>query len=589
MKTLFGKLLFRFILITLIIIIIMGFSLIFFFKGFYFSIKEKEIINNSQIVLTHLSQAILKMDIQSVNNWLQVIARQNNGQAWLINKDGYLVTSYPQIEHDDSRIQFDTYKEIFEGNVITQRVESSYFERPMLLIGIPLLKIDDSKYGLMVFSSVAGINSTIAHVQRIMIYSSLGAIFLALIISYTWSKSLSNPLKKMSKVALELSNGDFKNKIEVPSKDDTEVGQLANSINYMSSKLKTTIDELIKERNKLKHVLTGMEEGVLAIDKNKGIILINNSARELLNILKEKPVGSKLTKLVKNEDITELILESLEKEKIIQDEFLIKKNNIQKRVLIHCTPLYNERKQLWGVVILFQDISERWRFEQLQKDFVANVSHELKAPLSSIKGAGEILLDKVVAAPDKQEEYLDMIVEETDRLEELVNNILLLSKLDEDIPEYKKEKINANELLQKVSKIFKKTIETKDYRLKTVLPEKQLFIKGSEDRLIQVMLNLLDNACKFSDNEGVIELGVMLVKNEVKFWVTDKGKGIPENELENIWERFYKVDKAHTRDKNGSGLGLSIVKNIIEKNGGRVFVESKLEYGSTFGFYLPKV
>ncbi|MFW6281826.1 MAG: HAMP domain-containing protein, partial [bacterium] len=262
MKTLFSKLLIRFILISLILIIIMGFSLIYFFKGFYFSIKEEEIINDSQIILAPLSQAILKGDKSSVQKWLEIIARQNDGQAWLIDKDGNLVMSFPTLGAKKTQVNFERYKEIFKGNIITQRVESRYFERPMLLIGVPFLKVDNSKYGLMVFTSVSGINSTIDRVQTMMIYFSLVAIALGFIISFTWSKSLSKPLKKMSEIAFELSNGEFGKTIELSKEEDNEIGKLANSINYMSRTLKTTIDNLLSERNKLKYVLTGMEEGI---------------------------------------------------------------------------------------------------------------------------------------------------------------------------------------------------------------------------------------------------------------------------------------------------------------------------------------
>ncbi|MFP4662217.1 MAG: sensor histidine kinase, partial [Halanaerobiales bacterium] len=242
----------------------------------------------------------------------------------------------------------------------------------------------------------------------------------------------------------------------------------------------------------------------------------------------------------------------------------------------------------WGVVALFQDISERWRFEQLQKDFVANVSHELKAPLSSIKGAGEILLDKVIVEPAKQDEYLKMIVEETDRLEDLVDDILILSELDANTSNYSRAKISVNDLLKKVSRIFRKIMDQENYSLQIILSEENIYIRESEEKLKQVLLNLLENAYKFSAG-GSIELGVEYLKNELKFWVKDNGIGIPENELENIWERFYKVDKAHTPGKSGSGLGLSIVKQTIEDSGGRVFVESEYGNGSTFGFYLPLI
>ncbi|MFW6306520.1 MAG: sensor histidine kinase, partial [Bacillota bacterium] len=344
----------------------------------------------------------------------------------------------------------------------------------------------------------------------------------------------------------------------------------------------------LSERNKLKYVLTGMEEGILAINNRKEIIIINNSAKRILDIRHEEPVGHQLSSLVSQDKIVELISKSLDDEFVVQDEFLLNIDNSDKRILLRCTPIYSNGKSLWGVVALFQDISQRWRFEQLQKDFVANVSHELKAPLSSIKGAGEILLDKVIVDSDKQDEYLEMIIEETDRLEDLVNDILTLSESDSSKSNYKRNKVNVNILLEKVTQIFKKIIDQENYKLETVLLEKDEYISMSEEKSKQVLLNLLENAYKFS-SDGFIKIGAKNLSGEIKFWVKDYGIGISENEIDNIWERFYKVDKAHTPGTSGSGLGLSIVKQIIENNGGRVFVESKYGCGSTFGFYLPKI
>jgi len=587
MKTLFSKLLIRFILITLIIIMVFGFSSIYFFKVFYFSIKEDEIINNGQVILKYLSEAIMEEDLHSLEKWLEIIARQNNGQAWIADNDGDIILTHPVTANKGTRVVFEKYEDVFKGEVVTRRIESSYFESPMLLVGLPISGINNSKYSLLIFTSVAGINSILSRIQRFMIYSSLIIESLVIIIAYYWSKSLSEPLKKMNKVALQLSNGEFGKTIEVEG--DNEVGHLADSINYMSKTLQETIGDLVAEKNKLKYILTGIEEGVLAVNEEKKIILINSAARKLLKIGDKDVNGLKVSNLIDRIEVSELLRRTIKEKKNFQKELHFKFQHKDRRVLIRSTPIYKDKENLWGVVALFQDISNRWRFEQLQKDFIANVSHELKAPLSSIKGAGEILLDKVVVAPAKQREYLEMIIEETDRLGELVNNVLALSELDFSTPNYKKARIDVNRLLISVSKVFKKIIKKDDYSLQTVLAENNLLIYGNEERLKQVLLNLLENAYKFSYKGGIIELGVEKAENEVRFWVKDRGKGIPVAELENIWERFYKVDKAHTPDQKGSGLGLAIVKQIIEESGGRVFVESKYKQGSVFGFYLPKI
>ncbi|MEJ6951057.1 HAMP domain-containing sensor histidine kinase [Natronospora cellulosivora (SeqCode)] len=583
MKTLFSKLLIRFILIIMIVIFIFGFSLIYMFRGIYFSNQEDEIINNSQVILPYLSQAIAQRDNMAIHSWLDILARQNAGQAWIIDREGNLILSSPSIAVEGSIVNFDLYREIFtQANIITQRVEFGYFERPMLVIGLPIIEDNIPEYALLVFTSVAGLNSTVIQVQRMMLYSSILAIILALIVAYSWSKSLSNPLKKMSKIAIELSNGEFGKTIPIEEKN--EIGTLAESINYMSKKLELTIKNLVEERNKLEYILTGMEEGVLAINNKKQIVLVNNSASYFLGIKDKDFEGKIYKKYIKNSDLSNLLESVVEKKEAQSIEINIDQNGKKERILIHCSPIYISN-DLWGVVALLQDISERWRFEQLQKDFVANVSHELKAPLSSIRGAGEILLDKVVVEPEKQEEYLQMIIEEINRLEKMLNKVLDLSELDAHI-NYNKSKLEVNKLVIKVKNVFVKIIND-EYKLILNLPEEPLFVKANKERLEQVLLNYLDNAYKFSTG-GIIELGVCEEAEEIKIWVKDEGKGITEENLEDIWQRFYKVDKARTPDEGGSGLGLSIVKQIVEENHGRVFVESKEGRGSIFGLYLPK-
>lgn len=587
MKSLFSKLLIRFILITLIIIMVFGFSLIYFFKGFYFSIREDEIINNGQVISKYLSEAIMENDLQNLQKWLEIIAKQNNGQAWLVDDEGDLILTHPIVADEGDLIVFERYEDVFNGEIVSRRIESSYFERPMVLVGLPISGIDNFKYGLLIFTSVAGINSIVSRVQRFMIYFSLFVELVVIIIAYFWSKTLSEPLKRMNMVALQLSNGEFGKTIEVEG--NNEIGHLANSINYMSKTLKETIDNLVTEKNKLKYILTGIEEGVLAVNEEKEVILINSAARKLLDIEDKDVNGFRVSNLIDKTEVSELLRRTIKEKENFQIELHFKIKQTERRILIRSTPIYKDEENLWGVVALFQDISDRWRFEQLQRDFIANVSHELKAPLSSIKGAGEILLDKVVVDPDKQGEYLEMIIEETDRLGELVNDVLALSELDASTPNYKKTNIDVKKLLISVSKVFKKMIKKDDYSLQIVFAKNHLFICGNEERLKQVLLNLLENAYKFSCKGGIIEFGAEEEKDEVKFWVKDQGKGIPLLELENIWERFYKVDKAHTPDQKGSGLGLAIVKQIIEESGGRVFVESKYKQGSVFGFYLPKI
>lgn len=588
-NVLFNRLLFRFLAIVLIIVIISGFAITYFVKNFYFKEKTQEIINESQVLARSLAQALARGDLKTTQKWIKLIAEINSGHAWLVTNNGYVILSDPSssISKEEQVTSFEVEK-VLNGYTISKRVENSRFDEAMMLVGLPMnySGSDQVEAGLLIFSSVSGINSTIAQIQKIMAYSLLLAIALALIVSYTWAKDLSGKLKKMSDIALQMSEGNFDKRIDI--EDDSEIGSLSESMNYLAKKLKVTIDDLTQERNKLKHVLTGMEEGVLVIDEDEKIILVNQSLQELLD-LESDLINQDLTAVVENQEVEDGFEKVLQTGEVQHYEFTVMNNGLERRILVNCAPIYLENNQLWAVVGLFNDISERWRFEKLQQNFVANVSHELKSPLSSIKGSTEVLADGVVQDKERKQEYLDIILDETERLSNMVEEILDLAELNTNGGNLDLQEVRIKEFLVEVKNIFTKQFAKEDDRLNLELLSTDFSYSLDKEKIKQVLLNLLDNAYKYSPADTIVTMGVSEEADSIKIWVSDQGPGIPKDELQDIWKRFYKVDKARTPGKKkGSGLGLSIVKQIIEQHQGQVFVNSELGEGSTFGFYLSK-
>ncbi|MGM0445988.1 MAG: HAMP domain-containing sensor histidine kinase [Bacillota bacterium] len=579
-NTLFSKIFIRFILISIIVILIFGSVLIYYFKGFFFNKREEEIIKNTSSIINLIAQSSLEEDFNIIKNWIRIVANVNEGQAWLIDENGYLVMSYPFTMNLNNQVIFQNYEKIFEGEIIRQRVESQHFDNPMLLVGMPVDNQDQPDYGLLIFTSVAGINSTIDQIQKIMLYISLFAAVLTFIVSYFWSKSLTTPLKKISNTAIKLSEGNLGETVDIKSENEIKV--VADSLNYLSNTLKDTVNNLTEEKNKLRHVLKGMDEGVIVIGYNKKVMLNNDSAKKLLN-LDNSIENSNIDKIIDNQEIIDLFNDSIQNQKTIQKEL---STTDEKRIILYSSPIYNNDDRFFGIVCLIRDISERYRFEQLQKQFITNVSHELKTPLSSIKGAGEVLDDGIIQNEDKRKEYYKMIVKESNRLEDMVENILSISRLEEKKQNNKLKAISINSIIDETFKIFEEK-ENKNNRIKLNIKNEDLKAKVNKNEIKQTLINLIDNALKFSNKDTTVEVGLKRENNEVKVWVKDNGIGIEEKEIKNIWERFYQVDKTRSPDSDGTGLGLSIVKKLIERNNGRVYVESKVNRGSEFGFYLP--
>ncbi|MFW5885974.1 MAG: ATP-binding protein [Halanaerobium sp.] len=577
-NSLFTKLFFRFIVLSMIIIVIFGLIVIYYLEDFLFDRRENEVLYNLNQLKKDLDQPLQAGEEDEINKILSLTARQNRGQIWLTDQDGKIIYSYPR--RTDERVDFQSYSQIFDNKMLSSRVESDQFERPMLL-NAASMEVEADQYGLLFFTSVQGINSTVAQIQKIMLYLILFSALTALGLAYFWARSISNPLKNISMTAEEISQGNF---IELKDSHSTsELKNLAESINEMSKTLARNMNNLKEEKNKLNYILSGMEEGVLALNASRDIILLNQSFKDVF-IAQDSVVlnkHQKLTELINNQQVIKFIEESIsEKENKTLE---VKIQGAEKYLLLHSTAIFREG-EFWGVVVIFQDISERWRFEKLQSDFVANVSHELKTPLSSIRGAAEIVYDGAVSQKKAREKYLNMIIEESNRLETMVNNILSISELKSDSLERKE--IDFSEFLYNMLQDYKSVNEVEQDFVYQI--EDDVKIEVETDKIKRVIINLLDNAVKYSPAAGEIKIILSETDSAVKFAVQDQGPGVPEEERKNIWERFYKVNKKGFQSKKrGSGLGLAIVKDIIELHGGRVY-QKNLENGSEFAFLLNK-
>jgi PAS domain S-box-containing protein len=582
-NTFFTKLIFRFLVTTMIVILIFGFSVITYFKTFFVEQKEAQINKNSSAVIEYLANSKAEDNKQEIVNWLSIIGELNEGHAWLINQEGVLEFSYPY-SFDEERT-FSGYETIFKGNTISREVDTEDFELTMLFVGMPVEYQGEVIAALLVFTPIDEINSIIEHIVRIMIYISLVALIFILFISYYFSRSLANPLHSMGLVAARISQGEYGKKVEIKEKGASkEIKLLSESINLMSEKLERTIKSLAEEKNKLKHVLSGMEEGIIAVNSSGRIILTNQSAASLFNF--ENDIrGEKISEIELYPEIVEVFQEIIRQKDSSQQQLIINKEDTNQYYLVHFTAITLEEQNFWGGVAIFHDISERYRFEQLQREFVANVSHELKSPLSSIKGSVEILLDGIIEDPAEKREYLKMILKESNSLSHLIDETLTLAEIDAGGVELNKDQILLQELFTNLQ-VFFKNIKKEEQSLE-IKVDPDLKVAANQEKIRQVLINLLSNSVKYSDCDGKISLKAERQAGQIKISVADNGIGISQAEQQNIWERFYKVDKARTPGERSSGLGLAIVKQIVNEHQGQVAVESSEGEGSTFSFTIP--
>ena len=391
-------------------------------------------------------------------------------------------------------------------------------------------------------------------------------------------------IKKITAVLEEIAKGNLQQRIHVYSKGT--LGRLAQAIDRVLSGLTSQINVLNKEAIKGKAILTSMVEGVIAIDKDARILSLNPTAEKIFTIRKQDAEGRLFLEVIRNNDISEIISRVLKSGEPLSSELNLILP-VQKVFRINASAIF-EDNTVTGCVLVIHDITQMRRLERVRSDFVANVSHELKTPLTSIKGFVETLLEGAIDDKKNNREFLRVIQEHTNRLENLINDLLDLASLEERGIALNTQEVNVKELADKVLAGFEGQLKKKEIEVGNELSG-NLIIKADKDKIEQVWINLIDNAVKFNRPKGSIKIyAEETADNKIKFTVKDTGFGIPVKDIPRIFERFYRVDKARSRSLGGTGLGLSIVKHIIELHKGSVGVESAEGLGSEFFFTLPK-
>ncbi|HLG28582.1 MAG TPA: ATP-binding protein [Candidatus Brocadiales bacterium] len=447
---------------------------------------------------------------------------------------------------------------------------------------------------ILTISVSAGIvlNGDITSILWIALIGALVAGFFALLLSIFIARTLTEPLADMVYVVRNISEGIFRTRAWVRSKD--EIGTLAESINKMSENLEERIKTISEHTNELMAILSSMIEGVVAIDENERVMMINEAAKKMFNLYDDSIIGRPYWEIIRNNELYSCIARALAeghtRSAEITDALFSNKVFRAQVAPIFELPADNQqgKKKVTGAVLVFNDITDIRRLENMRIDFVANVSHELKTPITSIKGFVETLKERALNEPENARKFLDIIENHTNRLNNLINDLLNLSRIEsKDIP-LKITEINPLPVINKVAGGLTHRFQEKRQVLSIEFPDNFPQIMADESLLEQAITNLLDNAIKYTEDGGKITVSGTTEKNWIRLEVADTGIGIPLKDLPRIFERFYRVDKARSREMGGTGLGLAIVKHIMAAHGGSVTVESKLGAGSKFTLLFPK-
>ena len=418
------------------------------------------------------------------------------------------------------------------------------------------------------------------------------AFFIAVSLSIWLARSITKPLSDIAFAATQLAAGNQTVPITTTSQD--EVGLLATTLNHMADQLHAKIKELSEDRAQLLAMLTSMVEGVMVVDYRGHVLQVNPALERMFGVTRAEARGRPCVELFRHQQLNELVAEILHTRANHEDEIVIAPTG--RCLHIQASVAGGERENEACAVLVFHDITELRRLEKIRKDFVANVSHELRTPLTSIKGYVEALLDGAKDDPAAAEKFLNIILKQSDRLNLIIEDLLELSKIESGRVTFKEEPMDIRNVIERTLAMIKPIADKKGHRLVYNVSAALPAMAGDEDRLVQVLTNLLDNAVKYTPENGTISVAAHLMIEPkggvtsfqmIELTVADTGIGIPEQDRPRIFERFYRVDKARSREMGGTGLGLAIVKHIVEGHGGKVWVEANEPHGSRFVVRLP--
>ncbi len=426
------------------------------------------------------------------------------------------------------------------------------------------------------------INRYNLEVLRQIFIAALIGLALAAVLSFKYLDVILSPINTLSQATKEIASGQFGKKIYIDSRD--EIGELARNFNRMSEELKVKVSDIGEQTNRVRAILMAMQNGVVAVSTDRRIIFANPSAERLFQFKEEVVIGKKILEVIRAYEVDTLLDGEMagERQEMVHGDQILS---------VYARPIESDdpTNPVIGTLIVFQDITEMRRLEIMRRDFVANVSHELKTPLTSIKGFVETLREGAVNNEAVRDRFLGIIFKETERLTSLIEDLLVLSEIEKREREVQDETIDVTDVGDEVREMLLPAAEKKEITLRYEVGDSLPEVNGNPHRFKQMLINLLDNAIKYTPDKGEVRFSLQREREDLVITISDNGIGIDEEHLDRLFERFYRVDKARSRQVGGTGLGLAIVKHVVLSLGGVIQVSSEPGEGTTFVVRIPGI
>jgi two-component system phosphate regulon sensor histidine kinase PhoR len=603
------KIFWQILLVHLAILLLTIFMVSWFsfrtFNNFYLAEKGIDLENRAYLIKSRVVE-LLRADDRSYLRELVVNAGRSSGtRITIIEPDGLVIadTNENPMEMDNHRTrpEIDT---AFSGVSGTSLRFSNTLGQRMLYTAIPLYAGDalDAEGGdkevvisvLRMSVPLTAIDGALADIRARILVGALLAVAVALLLTFLVSRSISRPLEEMTKGAEQYARGNFSRRMLHNTKTTAskEIASLATAMDQMADQLDETITTIVNQRNQLETVFSSMVEAVIAVDPEERIISINDATAQLFGIERQGTQGRLVQEAIRNIELQQQIERILSTGKPFEDEIVLEDNGSGDTYLhTNVVPMYGGNAEMLGALVVLNDVTRLRKLETIRSEFVANVSHELRTPITSIRGYVETLLDGALDEREDAENFLQVVLRQSEQLEEIIDDLLALSRIEREAKDAQIhfEQMVLKSILEEAAEICRPKAEENDVAIVVDCPD-DLELDVNPTLLEQAVVNLLHNGITYSEagQEVVLTAAMMetVGKPKVRISVKDSGIGITKEHLPRLFERFYRSDRARSRKEGGTGLGLAIVKHIVQAHGGTVEVESAVGKGSIFHIIL---
>ena len=555
-------------------------------KQFHIQESASDLEARARLFETQISDHLSPLNRGAIDQICKEIAQQVTTRITVILPSGEVIgDSEKDPATMDNHVDRPEVRQALRGQVGVSRRYSRTLGQDMMYVGIPLKRNADIAGVVRASVSLASIDKALRSIETKIVMGGLLIALFAAILSLWVSRRIIRPIEEIKRGAERFSRGEFE--CRLPVENPEEIGSLSETMNQMAIELQERIRKMTKQRNELEAVLSSMLEGVIAVDNDERIISMNQAAGEMLRAHPSQAQGRTIQEVIRNVDLQNLVAKALSREEPVEEDVVLYAE--EKRMLNgHSTALYDEDGHRMGALLVLNDVTRLRKLENVRRDFVGNVSHEIKTPIAAIQGFVETLRDGAMENREDAERFLGIIQKHVGRLNAIIEDLLSLSRIEQ---EEENQKIVLSE--GRVKDVLSMAIQVSQVKatpknVHMILScREDLMAKINPPLLEQAVVNLLDNAIKYSEKDSAVRVEAKQSDGEIIVSIRDEGCGIEKRHIPRLFERFYRVDKARNRKLGGTGLGLAIVKHITQAHGGRVTVESTPGKGSVFCLHLP--